>query len=82
MNNLRLPTQDSSTGRALKTVAFAIGGFAIGLAVTIWAVPGVPAAAILFIRNNLAITLLAAGVPAGILNFVWNVVFRKSVPNY
>lgn len=86
MNNqappsLRLPTQDSSTGRGIKTFFQVIVGFVIGLAVTIWTVPGVPSAVIVYLQHNLLQILLIAGVPSGIASFIWNL-FRKGINTY
>ncbi len=81
MADLKLPKQDSATGRALKSAAFAVSGFVIGLVYTVWAVPGVPAAVIDYVQKNAWQVLLTIGIPAGLLSFIWNF-FRKNVPNY
>jgi small basic protein len=82
---MRLPSQDSSTGRAIKTMAQAIVGFIIGLVVVVWNVPGVPDAIKAYTQVHLVDALLTIGVPiavsTGAFAFVWNL-FRKNVPNY
>ncbi len=78
---IRLPQQDSSTGRAIKTFLQALIGFAIGLVLVVWAVPGVPEAVVQYVQNNFVQVLLTAGIPAGITSFVWNL-SRKNIPNY
>lgn len=78
---MKLPSQDSSTGRGLKTAAQSIIGFIIGLFVVVWAVPGVPTTVINYVHNNFLQVLLIIGIPSGITSFVWNF-FRKDIPNY
>ena len=78
---MRLPTEDSATGRGIKTAAQAIVGFCIGLVVVVWNVPGVPDAIVDYTKNHLWEILLLVGVPAGITSTVWNL-FRPSVRNY
>ena len=82
---MKFPAQDSATGRALKTFVQAVVGFIIGLAVAIWAVPGVPAAVHIYVINNLPQVLLTVGIPvavsSGIVSFIWNLL-RKNVSNY
>lgn len=76
-----LPSQDSATGRGLKTALQSVIGLVVGLAVTVWAVPGVPDAIIHYVQKNLWEIALMVGVPSGITSFVWNY-FRKGVKNY
>lgn len=82
---MRLPDQDSSTGRAVKTAIQAVGGFIIGLIVVVWGVPGVPEAVIEYVRNNVFQIMITLGLPtiigSGGLSFVWNML-RKNIPNY
>lgn len=78
---MRLPSQDSSTGRALKTAVQAVIGFAIGLLIVVWNVPGVPYAVQNYIQGHIVEVLLAIGLPAGLTSLVWNF-FRKDVPDY
>lgn len=77
----RLPEQDSSTGRALKTAVQAAIGFIVGLFVVVWAVPGVPDAVAAYAKDNLVPVALAFGIPSGIASFVWNYL-RRDVENY
>lgn len=76
-----LPSQDSAVGRALKTFVQAIVGFIIGLAITVWAVPGVPDAIWEYVRGNFVQVLLTVGVPSGLTSLVWNLL-RKNIKNY
>jgi hypothetical protein len=78
---MKLPNQDSATGRALKTAAQAAIGFVTGLAFVVWAVPGVPEAVINYVKDNIVQVMIFVGVPSGITSFVWNL-FRKDVRNY
>lgn len=78
---MRLPTQDSATGRALKTGVQAIFGFMIGLIVTVWAVPGVPNAIFNYLEGHIIEVLLVVGIPSGLVSMVWNYL-RKDVSNY
>lgn len=78
---MRLPNQDSATGRAIKTAAQAIIGFSIGLAIAVWTVPGVPNAVWNYVQGNLVEVLLSVGVPAGLTSLVWNLI-RTDVKNY
>lgn len=79
---MRLPQNDSATGRAIKTAVQAIIGFMVGLFIAVWAVPGVPDAVWSYIQSNLLQVLLAVGLPAGVTSLVWNVIFRPDVRNY
>lgn len=85
MSDVKLPSQDSATGRGIKTAIQAICGFVIGLIIVVYKVPGVPEAVISYLQNNLFTVLLQIGVPtalsSGFVAFVWNV-FRKDVKNY
>lgn len=82
---MRLPSNDSATGRGIKTGVQAIGGlavtFLIGLALAVWNVPGVPMAVLDYVQNNFVQVAAMVGVPAGVVGFVWNL-FRPSVENY
>lgn len=78
---MKLPSQDSATGRALKTAVQAIVGFVVGLVVVVWSVPGVPHAVLDYMRTNVFQLALFFGIPAGLTSFVWNL-FRKEVPNF
>lgn len=82
---MKLPSQDSATGRGIKTFIQAVGGFIVGLVVTVWAVPGVPQAVINYVQQNAAQVLLTIGLPVavstGVISFIWNFL-RKDVKNY
>lgn len=78
---MRTPTQDSATGRAIKTAVQAVIGFSIGLFIAVWTVPGVPDAVWNYVQGNLIKVLLSVGLPAGLTSLVWNL-FRKDVKNY
>ena len=73
-------TKDSATDRGIKTAVQAMLGFLAGLAMAIWAVPGVPHAVISYIEANIPQMLLIIGVPSGLVSFGWNFL-RKDVPN-
>ena len=62
---MRLPEQDSATGRGIKTAIQATIGFLFGLVVVVWNVPGVPDAIIEYTEKNWMQIALAGGVPAG-----------------
>lgn len=78
-------TKDSAAQRGVKTALQAIVGFAVGLGLAIWQVPGVPDAIVVYFRNNFVELMLTLGVPtaiaSGATSFLYNVVFRrKDVP--
>jgi len=79
MNNL--PSQDSATGRAIKTFIQALIGAFIGLVAAVWAVPTVPETVVSYLAINFVPILLTIGVPAGLTSLVWNLL-RKNIPNY
>ena len=83
--NLKLPKQDSATGRGIKTGVQSIIGTAItliaGLLLVINGVPGCPEAIIKFAMDNFLIIAGAIGLSSGATGFIWNV-FRKGVKNY
>ena len=78
---LRLPTQDSSTGRALKSFVQAVIGFSVGLFTTIWAVPGVSEVTVKYCQDHFMLLAISLGVPTALASFVWNCL-RKDVANY
>lgn len=78
---MRLPTQDSATGRAIKTAVQAVLGFCVGLIATVWAVPGVPHAVIAYVQQNFILLMVYFGMSAGFASLVWNFL-RKEVVNY
>ncbi len=83
--DLRLPKQDSATGRSIKTGIQAIIGTAItlivGLTVAINGVPGCPEAILKFAQDNFIQIAGMIGISSGFASFVWNY-FRKGVKNY
>lgn len=85
MNNPRLPTQDSATGRGLKTFVQAVIGFIIGLTIALFNVPGVPDAVVSYVQKHAVEMLLGFGLPVSIstggASFVWNLL-RKNIRNY
>lgn len=76
-----LPTQDSATGRGLKTAFQAFFGFVIGLLAVIWAVPTVPETVYSYLIHNWMTFALAVGLPSGIISFIMNAL-RPDVKNY
>lgn len=82
---MRLPTQDSTTGRSIKTAAQTAIGilflFVTGLIGVIKGVPGCGDAILGFVQAN-AIQLAGLfGVSSGVVTFIWNFL-RKDVKNY
>lgn len=82
---MRLPSQDSATGRGIKTgVQTAIGViivFLTGLIGVIKGVPGCSDAILNFVQAN-AIQLAGLfGVSSGVVSFFWNFT-RKEIKNY
>lgn len=78
---MNLPSQDSATGRGIKTAVQAIIGSIVGLLVTVWGVPGVPDAVLDFLQKNWLQLALLVGLPSGATSFIWNY-FRSNVKNY
>lgn len=81
----RLPTQDSATGRGIKT---SIQGFIAAsvlllgaLYTAIKAVPGCSEAIIQVVSDNWALIAGTFGLSTGAVSFIWNVL-RKNVKNY
>ena len=73
--------QDSAAGRGVKTIVQTIIGSIVGLALAVWAVPGVPGAVTNYISGHIVEILLLVGIPSGVASFVWNLL-RKEVPNF
>lgn len=83
---MRLPTQDSATGRGIKTAAQAgIGSLIlmalVNLVVSVWNVPGVPDVVFDWLKDNVMQITGSLGISSGLVAIIWNI-FRKSVPNY
>lgn len=85
MNNLRLPGQDSATGRGLKTTLFStVSGlivFSTGLFGVLHSIPGCSDAVLDYIKNNALTFSLSIGIPTGVFSFVWNYL-RTNIKNY
>lgn len=85
MDNLRLPSQDSTTGRGLKVTAYAslsaAAVFATGFLGVLNSVPGCSEAVLDFLQQNAIQLGLLVGVPAGLISAVTNL-RRKDVENY
>lgn len=83
--NLKLPKQDSATGRGIKTGIQSIIGTSItlaaGLFLVIKGVPGCPEAIVKYAMDNFVIIAGAIGFSSGAAGFIWNVL-RKGVKNY
>lgn len=69
--------QDTAVMRAVRTLIQSLAG----LALAIWAVPGVPQVVHNYLTSNLVTVAIAVGLPAGLVALVWNL-FRKDVPNF
>lgn len=86
MNNVRLPTTDSSTGRGIKTGIQSILGtlvvLGVGLILAIKGVPGCPDAIINFAEQNFATIAGSIGLSSGLISFLYNLIFRSSVQTY
>lgn len=82
---MKLPNQDSATGRGVKTAvqAFisALIVFSTGFIGVIQSVPGCSEAVVGFLQDNAVQYALLLGIPAGIVAFVMNF-FRKDIKNY
>lgn len=83
---IKLPTQDSSTGRGLKTTIQAGAGTLIvtaiiNLLVSVWNVPGVPDVVLSWLQENIFKIAGSIGVSSGIVAFLWNLP-RRDIPNY
>ena len=72
---MRLPTTDSATIKALRTIAQTV----FGLFIAVWAVPGVPEVVKTYLINNLPTVFLAVGIPAGIITIVWHVLKQEKL---
>lgn len=85
MNDPRLPTADSATGRGLKSGVYATLSaflvFATGLIAVLNNVPGCSEAVIDYLRENALQIALIIGVPTGLFSFVVNLL-RPSVRKY
>ena len=82
---MNLPSQDSATGRGLKTTVQGFIGATFALLVGLWAatktVPGCNEVVLKFFYDNILVLATGAGVSSGVVSFVWNVL-RKDVKNY
>lgn len=75
---------DSARGRGIRTgvqaALAALVTFLVGLLMAVWKVPGVDVAVINYVQAHIIEVMIAIGVPAGIVSYVWNLI-RKDVPN-
>lgn len=82
---VRLPKQDSATGRGLKTGVQTFIGTTIALVATVGAaangVPGCSDAIINSIKDNLLLISGGSGVSSAAVAFIWNLL-RSDVKNY
>ena len=82
---MRLPSQDSTTGRSIKTGVQTFLGvvivFITGLIGVIKGVPGCGEAVVNFLQSNAIQFAGLFGVSSGVVTFVWNW-FRKDLKNY
>lgn len=83
---MKLPKQDSATGRGLKTGAQAgiatLVLTAIGsLAISVWNVPGVPDVVIKWAQDNAFQLAGGIGLSSGLVGYIWNLL-RSDVKNY
>lgn len=81
-----LPSQDSATGRGIKTTAQAgiatvILAALLNLVVSVWNVPGVPPVVFAWIQSNIAQITASIGLSSGFVALIWNL-FRKNVERY
>lgn len=77
---LPTPKPDSAVSRGIRTFVQAFIGFAVGLIVVVWTVPGVPIAVLQYVSDNWLSLAVELGVPTGLASFIWNVL-RKDIPN-
>lgn len=81
-----LPSQDSATGRSLKSAGYVLFVFISGLIAVILQVPGVPETIMNYTYAHLNDVLVGVGVPmvvgSGITSFIYNMVFRGDVRAY
>lgn len=71
---------DTALMRGVRTALQAGMGLVVGLATTIWAVPGVPDAVVSYLKDNLLPLVLSIGGLSGVAGFVWNLL-RRGVKN-
>lgn len=70
---------DTAFMRGVRTAIQAAIGFIVGLVITVWAVPGVPAAVSAYVAGHWIQLALTMGLPSGAAAFIWNAM-RKDVP--
>jgi len=82
---MNLPSQDSATGRGLKTTVQGFIGATVALLVGLFTVtktvPGCNEVILKFFYDNLLVIAGGAGVSSGVVAFLWNLL-RKDVKNY
>lgn len=83
--DLKLPSQDSATGRGLKTGLWSFIGTSATLATALWlsisGVPGCSDAILTFIREHFIEIAAAIALPSGLTSFIAGL-FRKDIKNY
>ena len=84
MDDLRLPEKNTATRNSIEVALKALLGFASGLIVVVWTVPGVQDAVSNYVRDNWMQVGAVVGVPSvftGLINFFfdWR---KKGVRNY
>lgn len=82
---MNILTNDTATGRGIRTAIQALIGFVIGLIIAVWTVPGVQQVVSDYLLQNLLGLTMVVGIPTGIasglVGFLWNVFLRKDVKN-
>lgn len=79
--NIPVPyVHDTATARSVRTFIQTLLGMVVGLAVTVWAVPGVPHAVTGYLMAHWVELALSVGLPSGIISLVQNLL-RSDVKN-
>jgi hypothetical protein len=58
--------------KGLRTAIQSMVGVVVGLAVVVWAVPGVPEAVIQYLTENAIQVALVVGIPSGVVAWLQN----------
>lgn len=85
MDNLRLPDKNTATTNSFEVFLKALGGFALGLLVAVWKVPGVPEAISSYVQQNWMSIILTVGIPTALSTGIINLIFdirKKGLKNY
>lgn len=70
-------SKNTPAGKGIRTAFQAMAGFVLGLVAYVWAVPGVPEAVVSYLSQNWLPMLLVAGVPAGAVAWVQNLIEKR-----